>query len=530
MKRTLGTCQRLSLSLAVSFLSALLLSCGAADPTPLPSARAEADTAPFSLEGRVSFDARRPTSTGASSEVEERPARRIQVEARDESDRVLASATTTETGDYTLIGTGAATRVVVIATRSLELDRMVSVAFDELGTRVHSEGFQIGSGSSTDIHLGADDALGGALHILDTLARGYETVERWTGLRLPELYVYWGPDVTVDWSYYRGERGGRFCLELLAGRRSERTTTDTDEHDEAIILHELGHFVFDQWTSHSSIGGRHPRGSLVDPGVAWEEGRATWLATAILGDPAYVDSRGIEGSGSARVDEVVERPQDPQGPGSETSVAGVLWDLSDGPMDDAIERSPDSDADGLAIGPAAVLRGMISAAEVPGSYVALASFLHHLIDSHVVGDTELRAMLSASGEPPSILDTPWPLELAANASASGHIDGRTQPAPSGGENRADNGYDAVRTYRIPLAAPGTLHLSLLPVGTGSSSDHTDLTLELRSDRAAHLTTSALPVGGESITQVLTAGTYVVYVRDAGTGNAADFTLTARFTP
>jgi hypothetical protein len=527
----LSTCGRPSLLQALSFLcTAHLLACGANDPIPVPAPRTEADSAPFSLAGTVTFDARHPTSTGASSEVEERPARRVRVEARDVEGHVLADAITTDTGAYTLDGNGAATRVVVIASRSLDLDRAISVAFDELGTRVHSEGFQITSGANTDVHLRADDALGGALHILDTLARGYETVERWAGLRLPELYVYWGPDVTVDWSYYRGERGGRFCLELLAGRRSERTTTDTDEHDEAIILHELGHFVFDQWTSHSSIGGRHPRGSLVDPGVAWEEGRATWLATAILGDPAYVDSRGIEGSGSARVDEVVERPQDPRGPGSETSVAGVLWDLSDGVEGDAIERSPDTDGDGLAIGPAAVLRAMVSAAEVPQSYVALHSFLHHLIDTHVVGDDELRAMLSASGEPASILETPWPLELAANASVTGSIDGRTQPAPSGGENRADNGYDAVRTYRVPLAAPGTLHLSLIPSGTGSSSDHTDLTLELRSDRAAHLTTSALPVGGESITQVLRAGTYIVYVRDAGTGNAADFTLTASLTP
>ncbi len=523
----MATCRTASLLLAFSFLGA---ACGASDAGSAPAPIEPAAAAPFSHAGTVTFDARHPTSTGASSAVDVRPARRVRVEARDASGHVLASALTSDTGEYTLSGTGAVSQVVVIASRALDLDRTVSVAFDELGTQVHESAFPITPGARIDAHLGADDALGGALHILDTLARGYETIERWAGLRLPELYVYWGPDVTVDWSYYRGERGGRFCLELLAGRRSERASTDTDEHDEAIILHELGHFAFDQWTSHSSIGGRHPRGSLVDPGVAWEEGRATWLATAILGDPAYVDSRGIEGTGSARVDEVVERPQDPRGPGSETSVAGVLWDLSDGTGEGEVERSPDSDGDGLSIGPAAVLRGMISAAEVPGSYVALASYLHHLIDTHVVSDAELRAMLAASGEPASILDTPWPLELAPNATVTGHIDGRSQPAPSGGENRADNGYDAVRAYRVPLAAPGTLHLSLIPTGTGSGADHTDLTLELRTDRAAHLTTSALPVGGESITQVLRAGTYVVYIRDAGTGNAADFTLTARFTP
>lgn len=523
-------------SRSLAFVLSFLLGCGAADsagPAPTPSPPS-APAAPFRLEGSVTFDARLPTSTGASSAVQTRPAVGVTVEAHGASGALLASTFTDGEGHYLLEGAGDVTRIEVTAAARIEGDRTLAVAPDELGSHPHAQGFQVPpltERASWDghLHAGADDALGGALHILDVLERGYATVERWSGQRLPPLYVYWGPDVTVDWSYYRGERGGRFCLELLAGRRSERTTTDTDEHDEAIVLHELGHFVFDRFTGDSSIGGRHPRGSLVDPGVAWEEGRATWLATAILRDPAYIDSRGIEGTGSARVDEIVESPQLPRGPGSETSVAGILWDLSDGP-DGEDDVSPDADGDGLTIGAAAVLRGMISAAQVPGSYVALATFLNHLTSSGAVSDVELRAMLRRSGESEAVMDTPWPVPLALGATATGVVDGITQPAPSGGENRADNGYDAVRAFEVHVESAGTLNVTLTPAGTGSTLDQTDLTLEVRSDRAVMLGTSAHPGGGELVSLRVAPGFYVLYARDAGTGNRAGFTIGAALTP
>src|SRR5436190_20086015 len=110
----------------------------------------------------------------------------------------------------------------------------------------------------------------------------------------------------------------------MGGAPGGQATSDTDEHDEAIVLHELGHFVMDRLSGDSSLGGQHPRGYLIDPGLAWEEGRATWFATAVLGAPPYRDTIGIEPRGSLRVDESLETPEEPRGIGSETSVAGVL--------------------------------------------------------------------------------------------------------------------------------------------------------------------------------------------------------------
>jgi hypothetical protein len=508
----------------------VLVSCGLGPGAPPVSAPEAAAAAPFRLTGRVTFEARQATSTGVSLRTEERPARHVRLEARASSgDALLGEARTDDEGHYVLEGTGDVGSIDVVATMDLN-GTPLAVTLDDAGRRPHAQTFQLppsAERAAWDGHLepGVEESLSGALHILDTLARGVQTVEGWAGERLPELYVYWGPDVTVDWSYYRGERGlSRFCLELLAGRRSERTTTDTDEHDEAIILHELGHFVFDRWTTYSSIGGRHPRGSLVDPGVAWEEGRATWLATAIRQDPAYVDSRGVEGAGSARVDESVETPQPPRGPGSETSVAGILWDLSDG------DEIPDADADGVLVGPAAIVAAMRAMARTRGSYPDMGSFLRELVASGVVSESALRAMLRATGEPESVLDVVWPAELAPTGSVGGTIDGISQPAPSGGENRPENGYDAVDAYRVEIPVPGTLVLTLSPSGTGGDDEHTNLTLELRNDRATTLLVSAAPRGPETLTVPIAPGTYVAYVRDAGGGNRASYELRSAFTP
>ncbi len=494
---------------------------------PLPAAPST-PPASFRLRGRVSFEARQATPTGVSEATEERPARRVRVEARgDGGGALLAEGRTDEAGAFALEGTGEVASIVVVASADLG-GTPLAVTTDAPGLHPHAQSFQVPPApdrEAWDGHLepAVEADLNGALHILDTLARGIETVERWGGERLPELSVWWGPDITVDWSYYRGPSSARrFALELLAGARAERTTTDTDEHDEAIILHELGHFVFDRWTGYTSLGGRHPRGALVDPGLAWEEGRATWLATALRRDPAYVDSRGVEGRGSARVDESVETPDAPRGPGSETSVAGVLWDLSDG------VELPDADDDGVALGPAAVLSAMRSLARTPGAYPDLGAFLRHLVAEGLVAEPALRAMLRATGEPASLLDVVWPTELTLGETATGAIDGLSQPAPSGGENRPENGYDAVDAYRIVLPTSGTLHLALAPEGSGGAEDHTNLTLELRGERASVLRVEATESGPETLSVPLAPGRYVAYVRDAGDGNRCRYALRASF--
>jgi hypothetical protein len=503
----------------------LSVSCGASAP---PAGGASAEVVTF--EGRVTYDARHPTVQGASREVESRPARHLHVALVGARGEVAVEGRADAEGRFSLEGPADA-RAVRVCARARVRGHDVAIAGDSNGRETHCFDTPVsGLGSSVRIHAAdGDGGHAGALHVLDTLLRGLDAVKRWTGQNLPPLFAYWVRGGTREWSFYRGERpagSGRYALELLGGDPGQQSITDTDEHDEAIILHELGHFVMDRLSGNSSSGGMHPRGARIDPGLAWEEGRATWFALAVLGQPEYRDTIGVEPWGSLRVDEDLEEGEDPvAGMASETSVAKVLWDLSDG----GEHGLPDRDADGLAIGPAAVLEAMVSLAERPGVFASLPAFLTHLSASEVVERDALAAMLGATGEPadellPADGELPWPRDVAIGDTVEGTVDGLTQPAPGGGANLPITGLHAVRTFRVRVEEPGMLVVRLYIEGTGRMEDQSDLDLELLDLRAERLEVSASQASLEALGHLVEPGWYILRVRDNGRGNRADFRL------
>lgn len=483
------------------------------------------------VRGVVSYEARSPTVRGASARLEVRPARLVELEVRGAGGEVLASARTDREGRFEAsLPEGAESLAALSRVRAEGHD--LEVTRDRAGLQTHELSVPLRPGGGPLELVARDEADGGpagAFHILDTVLRGVETVEGWTGRRLPAVFVWWGRGVTRSWSYYRGEQppgSGRFALELLGGQPGRQHSTDTDEHDAAIVLHELGHLVMDRLSTDSSFGGMHPPGVLVDPGLAWEEGRVTWLATAILGDPLYRDTIGVEPLGKLRVDRDLEAVNDgPTGHGSEQTVAEVLWDLADG-----ADGLPDLDNDGVALGARAVLQAMIALAEVEGAYPSLPSFLRFLVETGRVAEDALKQMLARGCQPPDLLPgegaAGWPEPLSLPGRATGRIDGLSDPAPSGGPAHPSTGLDATRAYRLHVPAPARVTLRLAISGSGRAADRTDLDLELRDIRARPLATSATESAVEGITRDLAAGHYVVYVRDGGSGNLADYELTA----
>jgi len=515
--------------LAVGACFLWVAGCGAAPPRPGPGADASAP--PVRHEGQVLYEARSPTLHGASSGLEARPARRVVVEVADGAGAVVGWGSTDDQGRF-VVDAAPGGEVLRIRARILGEGLDIAVARDAAGRQEHTASVPL-EPPGTVMRITASEAdpggFAGALHILDTLLRGVSAVRDWTGRRLPPLFAYWGRGVTTDWSYYRGERpasSGRYCIELLGGSPGQQATSDTDEHDEVIILHELGHFVMDRLTTDSSPGGDHPAGYLLDPGLAWEEGRASWFATSVLGDPRYRDTIGLEPTGSLRVNHDLERGSGgPRGMGSEQGVAEILWDLSDGGPPPSV---PDQDSDGVALGPAAVLRAMIELANVPGAYPAIPTLLRHLVNSGAVSLFDAKRMLLAGGNPETVLpagdELPWPLDIAAPSVVSGKIDGLSDPAPSGGPPRPQNGQDAVRVYRVRVEQRARLSVQLRIFGSGRAADHEDLDLEMRDIRAELLDQARTEVPVHGLSRVVEPGHYLIYVRDGGSGNRVGYEL------
>ena len=522
----------------------LLAACTTTARAPLVPVTVPPVGPPRAVRGTVRYEARHPTLQGASREGELRPARFITLSAVDAVGRPISECATDAMGAFSCTIPGAA-KALVVQARVRHDSYATACSPDQDLRRVHELRVPLGPADAPlDVVARDADASGfaGALHITDTVLRGLEAVRAWTGQSLPELVVYWGRGVTTEWSYYRGERparSGRYMLELLGGNRGRQGSTDTDEHDEGIILHEVGHFVMDRLSTNSSPGGTHPSHVLIDPGLAWEEGRATWFSSAVRRDSRYQDTIGLEPGWSLRVDHDLERSDGPRGNGAENSVSDVLWDLTDG-----APGYEDRDRDGVALGPEGILRAMIAMNRVPGSFPCLTSFLEYVTARQappgeaprdaLLTPEALSRMLTATREPDALMvrsaDARWPLDLSLPTTVTDKVDGLTEPAPSGGSRRPENGFDALRVYRVQVTSRAWLNLELRIQGSGTPDDHTDLDLELRNIRGEVMASTRGTLPRETLSRLLQPGWYIVYVRDGGGGNRARFDLSARVRP
>lgn len=167
----------------------------------------------------------------------------------------------------------------------------------------------------------------------------------------PELKINWSinnkpisgeENITIGHigtSFYRTEGDTKLANLYLLGDK----TTDTDEFDGQVILHELGHYFEDKLSRSDSIGGSHGSGDFLDPRVAFSEGFGNAWAGMISNDAIYADSgtnaQGVS-VGSIRMDMENDQPVQ-SGWWNEETVQSVLFDAFD---DNSL---PGSDTDEL---------------------------------------------------------------------------------------------------------------------------------------------------------------------------------------
>jgi hypothetical protein len=160
-----------------------------------------------------------------------------------------------------------------------------------------------------------------------------DSVQQGTALVLSQVPDADFPELTIDWSstnigsqtFYSSGPVRRIVL-------TGEVNVDTDEYDEAVILHEFGHYIDDSFARSDSPGGAHSFGDRLDMRLAFGEGLATALSSMARGSPNYFDSFGPSQANAGRF--ILEN-DDPTAEGwySEISTQELLWDLFDSSND-----------------------------------------------------------------------------------------------------------------------------------------------------------------------------------------------------
>ncbi|MCB9739740.1 MAG: hypothetical protein H6747_10770 [Deltaproteobacteria bacterium] len=322
------------------------------------------------LEGLVTYDrvpARDGISEGGSrlayDQVQKRPARRVLVRAIDAADgsTVRGEALTRDDGSYVLhVPAGVGVRVRAYAQivgalaepDGIGRDACKGANFDARvvdntagralyavqaadvvqapakGLTLHAPiGFANGSYS---VRSGAPFA------IVDTAVDVFETVcEGRADVELPALWIHWSVNnIGTSGDKAKGQiNTSHATVESIDGVARPvayilgKADDDTDEFDDHVIAHELGHYVEGAVFRSDSIGGGHSGGDILDARVAFGEGYGTALAGIALADPGYVDTKG-QGQQSGWSKDIAEVPSGNDiGWSSEDAVMFLLWSL-----------------------------------------------------------------------------------------------------------------------------------------------------------------------------------------------------------
>jgi hypothetical protein len=283
----------------------------------------------WAVSGTVTYDDR-PPMTGGLGAIRTQPVRGAAVAVvRDSDGEVLAYAVTGDDGSYMLRYDAAGGEMVHVlaATTSSVTARPVRVLRpDGLVHGIGSASFQPAVDSTMDLHATDLSSLSEAFNVFDQLVTGMDTLAARMGVTAPvPMFAEWIKGAT-DGTYYWDTLLGMFLLGEPA---------DDDGYDDAVVLHEFGHYVEARYGRSDSPGGDHG-GAPTDPRLAWSEGFSTYWSSVARDLPIYYDSN-AGGGWQYNLDTSVTAAN-PTGPMtqlvSEDTVSEILWDVGDAPGGD----------------------------------------------------------------------------------------------------------------------------------------------------------------------------------------------------
>lgn len=349
------------------------------------------------VAGKVTFTSFNLSATGIDyNNPINKPIRGAVVELQSPVGTVIASANTTETGDYsfTTAPQNATVRILVKAALgppaapdtsiidNTSNGALYAMPMDIATTTVNlTQDFNAGSGwggaSYTGSRTAAPFAMLDVMHQAQLLIKSADNA-----VVFPALNVNWSVNnKPTPGNLLTGDIGTSFythatkALYILGA-----ADLDTDEYDSAVIGHEWGHYFEANFSRSDSSGGNHGQGDIVHPGLAFGEGFGTAIGAMILNSPLYIDVSG-PGQNNAGVNNLEQDsipdanmfagalPVRIDGYYSEWSVMEVLYDIYD---------SGAGDDDAIQLGFAPIYRVLVNGQKNTKSFTSIFSFLHHL--------------------------------------------------------------------------------------------------------------------------------------------------------
>ena len=315
--------------------------------------------ADWTATGRFNYTDRPYDLTGFTG-TSTRPVREADVIVMDlVTMATLASGATDANGDFSIAVTDASTRnvgVFALASATQTVTLNFSVVDNLAGNAAYSYNDAMTNvlmhGSSTNVNFGtmtmplsvgpiaSTDWSSQIFNMFDMSVLVADWIASVDGARPAVAY-------TTNWNPNNG-RGGSF----YNGGTNLLSISDDDAYDDANIVHEIGHYVEDEFGFSSNTGGSHFIGDDdQDPRLAWSEGFATLVSNASLGfggrprPDIYSDrdSFGVDGAGGGFAYQLESAVSG--GATNEQAVNAALHDLVDSAA--TLDSSAGSDDDPL---------------------------------------------------------------------------------------------------------------------------------------------------------------------------------------
>lgn len=287
------------------------------------------------VSGTVQYTDKAFDNEGFTGETPLKPARHTLIEAvRVVDGAVVAQTFTDDAGAFALeFGAQPSPHFVRAVSVGLLGDQAVEVRDVDANLRyaVAAPAFPGGAEfPGIEIIAPVDDAIGGALNIIDVAVGAFAFFAPYVDGTAPTLTYRWQPGVAHACGSCYADNAVR-----LAG-----AVEDTDEYDDVIILHELWHWFMAHFSADSSPGGSH-RDRIVSPALAFGEGVAYAFAGLVRGAPDVVDTfidatRHIDMERMTINGETLDELRGtsdgtPNGGHREELVEGLIWDSIDDP-------------------------------------------------------------------------------------------------------------------------------------------------------------------------------------------------------